>query len=153
MILTGISGFCSDSCLKSLQQRAREKNARKLDRKSQVIENKKAKRGPNYRRKRRSVQRALKDAVLSRDGRRCRRCGRNTDLEVHHIRYRSQGGRDEERNLITLCLRDHQLVHSDKKVWQPVLLELVRRYYDLGQNLYVGQVQSIMRRERDNDGT
>jgi hypothetical protein len=52
-------------------------------------------------------------AVLHRDGRRCRICGRNPDdnvdivLHVHHIRPWALGGATEVSNLITLCHTCH----------------------------------------------
>lgn len=52
--------------------------------------------------------------VLDRDGYQCQHCkGRSKDdrLEVHHIVFRSNGGSDEESNLITLCKTCHNRVH------------------------------------------
>ncbi len=55
--------------------------------------------------------------VLQRDGWRCRLCGRRNTLHVHHIVFRSRkGSTDDASNLITLCLRDHELVHSHKRM-------------------------------------
>jgi 5-methylcytosine-specific restriction endonuclease McrA len=56
-----------------------------------------------------------KAKVLNRDNYTCQHCkGRRKDskLEVHHIIYRSNGGSDEEDNLITLCHTCHKGVHS-----------------------------------------
>lgn len=54
-----------------------------------------------------------KEAVLHRDNYTCQCCGaKNTRLEVHHIAYRSKGGTDDERNLITLCEKCHKAVHD-----------------------------------------
>jgi hypothetical protein len=53
--------------------------------------------------------------VLGRDGHTCRNCKANkvgTRLEVHHIIYRSNGGSDLEKNLITLCKPCHDGVHA-----------------------------------------
>lgn len=55
--------------------------------------------------------------VLSRDNYTCQHCkGKHKDskLEVHHIVFRSQGGSDEESNLITLCHTCHKDLHSGK---------------------------------------
>lgn len=55
-----------------------------------------------------------KAKVLNRDGYTCQHCkGRRKDskLEVHHIIYRSNGGSDEEDNLITLCHTCHKGAH------------------------------------------
>lgn len=58
-----------------------------------------------------------KAMVLNRDNYTCQYCkGKHKDskLEVHHIIYRSQGGSDEESNLITLCHTCHKDLHSGK---------------------------------------
>ena len=54
-----------------------------------------------------------KEAILHRDNYACQCCGaKNTRLEVHHITYRSKGGTDDEKNLITLCKKCHDAVHT-----------------------------------------
>lgn len=53
--------------------------------------------------------------ILTRDNYTCQCCkGKHKDskLEVHHIVYRSQGGSDEESNLITLCETCHKKLHK-----------------------------------------
>ena len=56
-----------------------------------------------------------KDAILHRDKYTCQCCSKkNTRLEVHHIIYRSQGGTNDENNLITLCEDCHSKVHDRK---------------------------------------
>lgn len=67
--------------------------------------------------------------VLRRDGNCCRYCGTPDLLSVHHIEYRSQGGTHEEHNLITLCLNHHELMHSNKKRYQPVLRGVIWKWY------------------------
>lgn len=55
-----------------------------------------------------------KAMVLNRDSYTCQCCkGKHKDskLEVHHIIFRSQGGSDDESNLITLCHTCHQNLH------------------------------------------
>jgi 5-methylcytosine-specific restriction endonuclease McrA len=54
----------------------------------------------------------LRYAVLERDGWRCQECGRRSNLEVHHLRHRSQQGHDAEENLITLCAACHGQRHQ-----------------------------------------
>lgn len=67
----------------------------------------------------------VRERVRARDGA-CRRCGGSSGgLHVHHIKYRSELGPHEDWNLITLCLRCHETMHSNKKLYQPLLLELV----------------------------
>jgi 5-methylcytosine-specific restriction endonuclease McrA len=60
----------------------------------------------------RDAYRDLHKAVLERDGWRCQICGARTGLEVHHIRFRSRQGSDDEQNLITVCSRCHRQVHG-----------------------------------------
>ncbi len=55
---------------------------------------------------------ALRRKVLSRDGGRCRSCLSRHGLMVHHLEFRSEGGRTSPENLITLCTRCHGLVHE-----------------------------------------
>lgn len=58
-----------------------------------------------------------KAMVLNRDNYTCQYCrGKHKDsrLEVHHIIFRSNGGSDEQENLITLCHTCHKALHGDK---------------------------------------
>jgi hypothetical protein len=58
----------------------------------------------------------VKAYVLSRDNHKCQ-CGIsgcNEKLQVHHIKFRSQGGSDNPNNLITLCEKHHKQVHDRK---------------------------------------
>lgn len=57
----------------------------------------------------------IKEAVLERDGWRCQGCGAMGNLQVHHIRRRSQLGDDVMRNLITLCVCCHGKCHRMKR--------------------------------------
>ncbi len=53
--------------------------------------------------------------VLTRDGYTCQHCQRKSHdqrLEVHHIVFRSQGGSDDEGNLLTLCKTCHDGLHK-----------------------------------------
>lgn len=63
---------------------------------------------------------ATRQRVYARD-QRCRYCGTCADRHLHHIVYRSQGGSHDDTNLIWLCAKHHDLVHSDKAHWQPIL--------------------------------
>lgn len=74
-----------------------------------------------------------KARIRQRDGGRCRWCGSRSNLQVHHILYRSQGGPDEEWNLITLCEACHRRAHSDKRRYQPLLLATSWKHYVEGQ--------------------
>jgi len=53
--------------------------------------------------------------VLTRDGYTCQHCkgkSKDTRLEVHHLIFRSEGGSDEEANLLTLCKTCHDGLHA-----------------------------------------
>ena len=54
-----------------------------------------------------------RSAILHRDNYTCQCCGKkNCRLEVHHIKFRSNGGTDDEENLITLCKECHDRIHA-----------------------------------------
>jgi hypothetical protein len=46
---------------------------------------------------------AVRTIVLSRAGGKCERCGRLADVELHHRKFRSRGGRHIMSNLVALC--------------------------------------------------
>lgn len=89
-----------------------------------------------------------------RDNGRCRVCGTAQALHVHHILYRSEitvaEGRDNVSNLITLCLVHHDMMHSDKKLWQPVLKEAARLRDEEGKLV---PVMTLKRRMERHDRT
>ncbi len=55
---------------------------------------------------------ALRQKVFARDDERCRNCRSLRGLDVHHVLWRSRGGKTVLDNLITLCARCHGLVHA-----------------------------------------
>lgn len=63
--------------------------------------------------------------VMALDGGRCRVCGTKYNLHAHHIVYRSEKKDDSVRNLIMLCQKHHDLVHSNKKFYQPECKRIV----------------------------
>jgi 5-methylcytosine-specific restriction endonuclease McrA len=63
-----------------------------------------------------SVQYAkLRKGILARDHWRCQMCGSFKNLDIHHLRRRGSLGDDTEVNLITLCRRCHQILHSSTR--------------------------------------
>lgn len=92
----GLGSVCSEECLKATSQ-----SPRRATPKAAVLPD-------------------VRAAVLTRDRHRCRYCGCNDSLHLHHVHYRSEGGEHHERNLITLCTTHHALIHSDKRRWQPL---------------------------------
>lgn len=55
----------------------------------------------------------------------CQLCGSTSTLHIHHVRYGAVGRKTYEGNLIRLCNKCHNLVHSNKKKYQPILLEII----------------------------
>ena len=54
-----------------------------------------------------------REAILHRDNYTCQCCGKkNCKLEVHHVKFKSNGGTDDEENLVTLCEDCHKGVHA-----------------------------------------
>ena len=54
----------------------------------------------------------------------CAICGSN-QIHMHHIRYGACGRKTYMGNVIPLCKAHHMEVHSNKKKWQPVLIEMI----------------------------
>jgi 5-methylcytosine-specific restriction endonuclease McrA len=53
----------------------------------------------------------LRQQILRRDCWRCQSCGSMSNLDVHHMEFRSHSGEDSEENLMTLCAPCHARVH------------------------------------------
>lgn len=118
----GLGGVCSEDCVRLARSRQRHPA------------------GPSN-----PLPAATHTAVLERDGG-CRYCGTRVGLHVHHINYRSQGVDHSETNLITLCSRHHDLVHSDKRHWQPVLHAYIATLYGTGRKMYLREIDRQMDR-------
>lgn len=118
----GLSFVCSESCERDVRQRGGQAAA--------------TNRVPARGSTRDHLPPHIRDRIIARDGR-CRYCGTVDNLHVHHIVYRSQGGGDEDTNLITLCLVHHDRVHSNKAVWQPVLEAYIETYYRTGRRWFL----------------
>jgi hypothetical protein len=50
--------------------------------------------------------------VLARDNMSCRNCGCSLYLHVHHVVFRSQGGKSEPDNLVATCSLCHSMIHA-----------------------------------------
>lgn len=65
----------------------------------------------------------------------CQLCGAVDNLELHHVYYRSERKDliDDPNNCLMLCHKDfsknkcHRIVHSNKKKYQPLLLEILEK--------------------------
>lgn len=88
----------------------------------------------------------LRRKIHERDGHRCRWCGGPGGMfgfNVHHIAYKSEGVDNSEQNLILLCTGDgcHEKAHSNKKLYQALLRETIRREYEESRWQTVAQVE------------
>ena len=54
--------------------------------------------------------------AIERDSHKCVICGSSERLEVHHKKYRSDGGSDDMDNLVTLCAQCHIKAHGDEPI-------------------------------------
>ena len=57
----------------------------------------------------------------------CQLCGSTFNLHRHHIRYGKEGRKTYIGNIIVLCEKCHKKVHSNKRLWQPYLIELDKK--------------------------
>lgn len=58
-----------------------------------------------------------KRIAYERDNKRCARCGQELsfiDAVFHHIKFRSDGGSDEAKNLLTSCFQCEKDFHRGK---------------------------------------
>ena len=58
----------------------------------------------------------------------CMLCGRMHSLQIHHIRYGACGRHTYFGNIIRLCDKCHRMVHSNKKKWQPFLIDMANKH-------------------------
>ena len=54
----------------------------------------------------------------------CAICGSN-NIQLHHIRYGACGRKTYLGNVIPLCKQHHDLVHTNKKKYQPILIKMI----------------------------
>lgn len=157
-ISRGISNFCSMDCI--FAKANTRKSSQRASGPSEVSNSKKVNRRTgskvpnNNAQYRRLVSDELREHVLKGDNYRCRLCGGNKNLALHHVIYRSnkknKQWQDQSSNLITLCNEPCHLsvVHKNKKRFQKLCLAIIwirevegDRYttiYDLEKRLDVG---------------
>ena len=54
----------------------------------------------------------------------CAICG-NNQVALHHIRYGMCGRKTYMGNVIPLCPYHHNMVHSNKRLYQPTLIKMI----------------------------
>lgn len=133
---SGMQNFHSEECLKVYQGRKPASNG--------------GRESSHPKRRKSDIPADVRAAVLKRDGLRCRWCGTRSHLHLHHIIYRSGGGKHTAENLITLCQRHHDAVHSDKETYQPACQGVVWLYYYAGRLITVPEyIRWMARMEAD----
>ena len=108
--------FCGETVCKEIIDIRRSQSNRKK-------KNKRREKGTIYR----GVNSTIRKKVLKRDDHHCVICGGDDQIQVHHIVPASQGGSDNLRNLITLCHKDHDLVHEDIGKYEYLLTHMANR--------------------------
>ena len=51
----------------------------------------------------------------------------NNNVALHHIRYGACGRKTYMGNVIPLCEYHHRLAHTNKKKYQPILIEIINK--------------------------
>lgn len=66
-------------------------------------------------------------AAATRDHYMCVVCGRPA-VDVHHIMFRSHGGKDELQNVVCLCRKHHIAAHGvEVKTWRRFFKDYIRK--------------------------
>lgn len=71
----------------------------------------------------------LRAKIFERDRFRCRGCAKQAE-EIHHIIFRSQGGTDDEANLVAICRDCHDLAHGKRSGVLPAWVLQAMLFYD-----------------------
>lgn len=78
-----------------------------------------------------SINKREYNRTIEEHGSVCLECG-NPYVEIHHVKFRSQGGKGGFRNLIPLCKEHHMKCHKVKAYadkWREWLTERYSEYY------------------------
>lgn len=65
----------------------------------------------------------------------CVMCG-NPNIEMHHVKYRSQGGRGTWRNLMPLCKHHHEMTHSNATIDESIKAMQIEKH---GEHYYMDE--------------
>lgn len=139
----GIGRFCSSECVSDHQTKARRKRRQKVRNTSRRHTSSNS--GPTRPKKKvRHIPLEVRNVVRDRD-QVCRWCARRGS-QIHHVRYRSEGGPDVAENLVFLCSKCHERAHTSKAAYQEVLLVYLWAVCTGGPKLFVPEIASRMRR-------
>lgn len=130
----GLGRVCSAACQQTIFERQRDQKAT-----SATSTKTKSKRTLKD-----GLPDEMRKLVRERDHNRCTWCGIPRSLHVHHINYRSQGGPHEPWNLITLCQEHHDLVHSNKRKYQPLCRGYIWQLYVEGYKLRLPRLLMLL---------
>lgn len=106
------------------------------------------------RRRRGRVPADVRAAVVTRDEGCCRNCG-SIGTEVHHIKFRSGGGKHVVENLVLLCYtchHGHEGPHQSKAVrrrWEEWAADLYRLTRDAWNAVVTGKAPSSFKPQED----
>ena len=82
----------------------------------------------------------IRKAVILRDSCKCKECGKsNCVLEVHHIKAKRYGGKNNIGNLITLCSKCHQKTEGKEKEYEEYYFKMIN-----GKNIRFDYAQHVM---------
>ena len=74
----------------------------------------------------------IRTRILRRDNYKCRICGSGINIQVHHLRYPDEWGKERDEDLIVLCDRCHAGVHHDdakrREAWDKYHEERLKKY-------------------------
>ncbi len=139
--LGGLGGVCSPGCFQDLQNKYRAKRIRRKEHREK-----------KYDQPGRRLPGTCRDRVKRRDDGLCRWCGTNQNVQIHHCRYRSEGGPDTPKNLISICDECHARAHSNKKKYQPILLTWLWLYYVQEREVTVQSVFRLLEWQQSTHG-
>ena len=82
----------------------------------------------------------IRKAVILRDNCKCKECGKsNCVLEVHHIKAKRYGGKNNIGNLITLCSKCHQKTKGKEREYEEYYFKMIN-----GKNIRFDYAQHVM---------
>ena len=88
------------------------------------------------------ISNELRKAVYRRDNYRCALCDSPRSIQIHHVMKRSQGGKNDQQNLITLCMYCHAVIHGTRLPDYPEWMnqeELSRAAVEYLADCYAGE--------------
>lgn len=140
---SSLEKVCSEECFLALRGRRSEASGSTLQRslKKPRLPQAQTRKRP----KRDDPPPKTRAKVVLRDRGKCRFCGVQT-TELHHIKYKSEGVDHSEHNLITLCNDHHiNLVHGNKRKWQPLCRMVIWYQYVYGRYITLRQAEWLDR--------